>query len=207
MGKNLADVQNLATEINKYVQSYDSQENIPAIEVDILLQKTRELYDSLMNIKQPATVVATEVSAVEEKQPEQTPVESPSDDILFVVETPQPEETKEEIVEVPKAEATPTEEAKPKQELFTPKQVTDLSSKLGGKPISEIMSAIGLNDRIRYRAVLFNKDQELFVKTVGVLNDLKTFDDAVAYLQKEFSWDFENADVQEFMKLVARRYL
>ena len=44
------DIQKLVQEIATYCNSYTSADSIPTIEVDILKQKTRELYDKLSRI-------------------------------------------------------------------------------------------------------------------------------------------------------------
>jgi len=216
MDKNLVEIQKRAADVNRYVQAYDSQSVIPAIEIDIVLQKTRELYDLLSELKQVVPdkngVEPTEKPVVETAK-EQAPAEEQIIDVLSVKDEPVQEEQipepKVEEVSQPEPEPTPepVEEPAKKQELFTPKQVTDLGTKLGKKPIAEIMGAIGINDRVRYRYVLFNRNQDLFENTIAVLNGLPNFYEAIEYLKKEFDWDFESADVQDFLAIVERRYL
>jgi len=214
MDKNLVEIQKRAADVNRYVQAYDSQSVIPAIELDILLQKTRELYDLLSELKQVAPtekVVESAEKPVEKPVEEQAPAEEQIIDVLSVKDEPVQEEQipdpKVEEVSQPEPTPEPIEEQTTKREVFTPKQVTDLGTKLGKKPISEIMGAIGINDRVRYRYVLFNRNQDLFENTIAVLNGLPNFYEAIEYLKKEFDWDFESADVQDFLAIVERRYL
>ena len=214
MDKNLVEIQKRAADVNRYVQAYDSQLVIPAIELDIVLQKTRELYDLLSELKQVVPdkngVEPTEKPVVETAK-EQAPAEEQIIDVLSVKDEPVQEEQipepKVEEVSQPEPTPEPIEEQTTKREVFTPKQVTDLGTKLGKKPISEIMGAIGINDRVRYRYVLFNRNQDLFENTIAVLNGLPNFYEAIEYLKKEFDWDFESADVQDFLAIVERRYL
>ena len=208
MGKNLVEIQKRAADVNRYVQTYDSQSVIPAIEIDILLQKTRELYDLLSELKQ----VAPDKKIVESpEKPVEEPikVQAPAEDTIIEVLSFDNEPAQEEPVSEKKQEENPepVEDSAAKREVFTPKQVTDLGTKLGKKPISEIMGAIGINDRVRYRYVLFNRNQDLFENTISVLNGLTSFDEAITYLKNEFEWDFESADVQDFLAIVERRYL
>ncbi|MBR4689185.1 MAG: hypothetical protein IKO90_01850 [Bacteroidales bacterium] len=214
MDKNLVEIQKRAADVNRYVQAYDSQSVIPAIELDILLQKTRELYDLLSELKQVAPtekVVESAEKPVEKPVEEQAPAEEQIIDVLSVKDEPVQEEQipdpKVEEVSQPEPTPEPIEEQTTKREVFTPKQVTDLGTKLGKKPIAEIMGAIGINDRVRYRYVLFNRNQDLFENTIAVLNGLPNFYEAIEYLKKEFDWDFESADVQDFLAIVERRYL
>ena len=69
------------------------------------------------------------------------------------------------------------------------------------------MSAIGPNDRIRFRAALFSKNQELFENTVTLLNHLNSYEEAVSYLKNTFDLDYESSDVTDFLAIVERRYL
>lgn len=202
MEKNLAEIQKLVSEISRYVSGYAPNTDIPDVERAILLQKTCELYDQL---KFPQRLVVETVENTDQPVAKEEPRQG--DDILFVVEEPQ-HEVKQEVE--PIVETTSQEKAVVSESLgdnFTPKQVTDLGSKLGRTPIPEIMKAIGINNQFRFRSELFQKNQDLFTETVAVLNGLSSFDEAMAYLKKNFNWDYENPAVVEFLSIVERRYL
>lgn len=222
MENTLAEIQKLVKEIDSYTASYSSLSNIPTIELDILRQKTSFLYDLLTQVKNSPEETPSNVEEVVEEQPKieeiqaveevAEPISEPEKkeeeaqqepEILFEVD----EKQLETPAEPQETETTQNPEPERKQEAFASKQATDLGSKLGMTPIKEIMSAISINDRFRFRLELFNKDQELFVRTVGVLNDCKSFSNALAYLQKNFEWDYEKKEVEEFLQIVERRFL
>ncbi len=222
MENTLAEIQKLVKEIDSYTVSYSSLSTVPTIELDILRQKTSTLYDLLTQVKNSPEETPSKVEEVVEEQTEQPKTEEIQTVEEVTEPISEPEGKEEEVPQEPeilfevdeKQLETPTEpqkaetpEPERKQEIFAPKQAADLGSKLGMTPIKEIMSAIGINDRFRFRLELFNKDQELFVRTVGILNDCKSFSDALAYLQKNFDWDYEKKEVEEFLQIVERRFL
>ncbi|MBO4776989.1 MAG: hypothetical protein J5588_00725, partial [Bacteroidales bacterium] len=113
MDKNLVEIQKRAADVNRYVQAYDSQSVIPAIELDIVLQKTRELYDLLSELKQvepTEKVVESVEKTVEKPVEEQAPAEEQIIDVLSVKDEPVQEEQIPEpkVEEVSQPEPTPS---------------------------------------------------------------------------------------------------
>ncbi|HEY4787451.1 MAG TPA: hypothetical protein VIH57_15440 [Bacteroidales bacterium] len=84
---------------------------------------------------------------------------------------------------------------------------TDLSKKMQNQPIKDIFSAINLNDKFLFIKELFNNDAALYQSTIEKLNSAGNFNDAVRYLDSNFSWDFSKPMVQDFLELVRRRFL
>ena len=179
----ISDIKKILEEINSCINKYPSLQEIPAIERDIILQKLRSVYDSFCF---PTNTVCEQA---EQPTPTISVVEQPT-----VVETPKPAPTPQEPKETP-------------QDIFAARPRTDLNSMLGKKPISDIMSAIGPNDRVRFRAALFSKNQELFENTVTLLNHLNSYEEAVSYLKNTFDLDYESSDVTDFLAIVESRYL
>jgi hypothetical protein len=85
--------------------------------------------------------------------------------------------------------------------------VTDLSKKMQSQPIKDIFSAINLNDKFLFIKELFNNDAALYQSTIEKLNNAANFNDAVRYLDGNFTWDFSETLVQNFLELVRRRFL
>ena len=199
---NNSDIKKLLDEINSCIGKYQSLQEIPTIERDIILQKLRSVYDSLCF---PAN---TACEQVEQPTPKVSVVEQQPVIEKLEVEEPQvqPEDTAIKI-ETPIATTIQQEQSQTPQDIFSAKPRTDLNSVLGKKPISDIMSAIGPNDRVRFRAALFSKNQELFENTVSLLNHLNSYEEAVSYLKNTFDLDYESSDVTDFLAIVERRYL
>ncbi|OFX87796.1 MAG: hypothetical protein A2W99_15885 [Bacteroidetes bacterium GWF2_33_16] len=83
----------------------------------------------------------------------------------------------------------------------------DVSSKLKSKPIKDINSAIGLNDKFVFIRELFNGDKNQFGETIQLLNNFDTFENAISYLKDSFTWDFEDENVEKLVELVRRKYI
>lgn len=75
------------------------------------------------------------------------------------------------------------------------------------QPVSDILVAIGLNDRFLFTRELFNNDSVLFRSTINQLNNLGGYDEAIDHLKKSFSWDAEDLVADQFLQIVKRRYL
>ena len=78
-------------------------------------------------------------------------------------------------------------------------------SKIKGKPVTKIKSAIGLNDRFLYTRELFGNESSKFETTVDHLDQLNNLHEAVDYLSKNFQWTKNEASLK-FMELVKRRF-
>ncbi len=235
MKNSFTEIQKTLSNLASSVDTLSTTGTVTAIERDILLAKTRQLYEEILSLTvaqaapvveapQPAKEVVAEtvIEVTSEPITQPEPVKEP-DPIVEAKPEPVVEPAKpvqEEItfvveeVAAPKVEAPsiPVEQPtaqpeQPKQE--TPKfaQVTDLGSKLAQKPIKDIFSALSINERYMFRSQLFNNDQDLFMKSINTLNESKDFKTALEFIKTHFSWDFESKDVQRFLSIVERRFL
>jgi len=83
----------------------------------------------------------------------------------------------------------------------------DISSKIQSAPISNIGSALGVNDRFKLINDLFNGDKDSFQKTIGILNGAANFNEAFNYITSSFDWDMEEDSVQLLLELVRRKFI
>lgn len=75
------------------------------------------------------------------------------------------------------------------------------------RPVKDIKSAIGINDRFYFQRELFNGDSDLFNSIIDKLNLLNDIESAEKLLADNFNWDKNNDAVQSFKDIVRRRYL
>ncbi len=80
-----------------------------------------------------------------------------------------------------------------------------LEFKLSNRPVENIQSAIGINDRFQYIRELFDGSSEKFSQTVSELDNLGNITEAVRYLQGNFKWK-KNETSLKFINLVKRRF-
>ncbi|MDX1651434.1 MAG: hypothetical protein R3277_03005 [Brumimicrobium sp.] len=84
-----------------------------------------------------------------------------------------------------------------------------LMNKLAAKKIESLKGAIGLNDKMQFISELFNKDADLFNKTIDSLDNQESHEAAIRQLSKiavEQNWDSDSSIVEDFVKLIDRRY-
>lgn len=125
-----------------------------------------------------------------------------------VVEKPV-EVIKEVVVEKPVVVAAPIVEPEPAPVKEEPRPVKEetVSPKAAvyGKAVEDIRQAISLGDRFLYQRELFDQNAELMQRTLTELNELGSFDEAVAYINR-FGWDTESSTYQQFIVTLHRRF-
>ncbi len=83
-------------------------------------------------------------------------------------------------------------------------------NKIQKPPISDIKSAIGINDKFQFINELFAGSAEEFNDSIQRLNTFESAEKAVLYfvnLEQKFSWKEGNEAAKRLAELVERRYL
>ena len=126
------------------------------------------------------------------------------------IEIPEEEELPKEVVEVVK---TPTPYEVDFQDLNTKlsgKEENSVVDQLQRQPISDLTTAIGLNERYLYSNELFGGNMEDFRTALKELNSKSNAEEAFNYfngdLASKYAWDLENELVTSLKLLVARRF-
>lgn len=83
----------------------------------------------------------------------------------------------------------------------------DMASHLKNKPIADLTKAIGINDKFLFTKELFNGNAELYSKSIRQLNSYTDINDALIYIQENFSWDENNEAANQLIDLVRRKLL
>jgi hypothetical protein len=117
------------------------------------------------------------------------------------VVTPQPivEVQEEEKEEVPEVIEKPI--VKETKTYSYPTQTT-----LFGSSVDDIRQAISLGDRFLFQRELFGGNGELMQKTLDILNQKHDFDDALAYINKNFDWNQDSSTYELFINVLHRRF-
>lgn len=165
----------------------------------------------------------------EEEKPEKEVVEEPLpepvyvDDKLvhFVKEVPEDQilerdlgygepVVKEELFKMPHVEDSDFEIAKP--ETLGEKMIQEdhsLAAKFQQNPVRDLKSVIGINDKFLFVNELFGGSMEKYNKSIENLNDLKTLNGAMIYLNElkiELQWNSSNEAYRKLSELVARKF-
>ena len=84
-----------------------------------------------------------------------------------------------------------------------------LADKLQQNPLHDLKSAIGINDKFLFVNELFGGSMEKYNKSIENLNDLKTLNGAMIYLNElkiELQWNSSNEAYQKLKELVSRKF-
>ncbi|MES2591032.1 MAG: hypothetical protein V4608_04020 [Bacteroidota bacterium] len=109
------------------------------------------------------------------------------------------EETITAVLEIPETEIKPL-----------PKAANSSFNKIQKPPLSDIKSAIGINDKFQFINELFGGNVEEFNNGIQMLNTSETIENAVLYLsrlEQKFNWKVDNEAAKRLSELVERRYL
>lgn len=86
-----------------------------------------------------------------------------------------------------------------------------LAQKLKQKPIEDLVSAIGINQKFRFISQLFNDDQTAFEASIEKLNTFGSYIEADEYIQntlsEQYGWNPKDPAVKELIDLAQRRHL
>lgn len=81
-----------------------------------------------------------------------------------------------------------------------------VATSLNSSKIERIQTAITIADRFRFQRELFAGDAVKMAETVETLNKMKSLDEALAYIEKNFSWDMDQQVTMDFIRIVERRF-
>lgn len=245
-------------EVQNIVSQYGAEKDLQTIDIDLSLQKVREVYDLLLNLKREVGeaehpknegtasmkspgVVQNEVTQEETRvfEPElpggtelvfETEAETKVDEkpnLEPKVQEKNVEET-EQVVNAPEktisqaekqsrvkskvekkflGDSFSREQATLNEELSGSKSASDLSSRLTTRPISNISSAIGLNEKFEIIHNLFGGDSAKYEHALSVLNVATNFNEAYNYLSENFNWDMDAPIVQRILELIRRKLI
>ncbi len=209
-------------EIEKLVSDFAGVDQISAIDMDLTLEKVRNLYDILLLIKQSDTGKGDGgKKQAGEAEKDLTGTVQPAEN-----EIPDEhlKETEADNISAEKKDMGTSD----KQSVSTDKVISgrfksgqdsihdsisklqhadDLSTQLQAKPISNIADAIGINDKFTFINELFDGDAEKYNKTIEILNEVVNFNDGYNYLIGNYTWDMDSTLVQKILNLIRRKLI
>lgn len=139
-----------------------------------------------------------------------------------IITGPEPEPV---VMPLPVAEPKPepTHSVEPEPQINVEEEVLTLNQKmsaqlttsrmsdhLGAQAITDLKSAISLNDKLLYIKDLFNGYSLAYSEAIEILNRFKTFEEAEKFLQSSYAtknnWADKQATVDKLYDLLKRRY-
>ncbi len=226
---NMPNITNLEVLIDKMrllVANLSKQDKISRIDLDLLMDYTRQLYDLLLEAasrksqpQQPAPKApAVEKQPLPEQKPPKpaTPPEAPvnNNEGLHEEIRKNLEEIKQQKSSIRKpAPAKPLvsdeeEEEDSLNDRFAKQEV--LVDKLKKKPIRDLSKAIDLNDKFWFINELFDGNPSAFTEALDKLNRQSSLEEAMAVIEQEiypkFNWEGKDRIRKKFMSFVERRF-
>lgn len=87
------------------------------------------------------------------------------------------------------------------------KKSTDvIGEKLIKNKLSDIQTAIGINDRFLFIRELFENNAEAYNSSIKFINETSNFSVIEEHFKSNTNWDFENPTVIQFMELTKRKF-
>lgn len=164
------------------------------------------------------------VESPKEELPVFEPVEMPQEE--EAIEEPEPVEDYREVAEEPEQQEE-NDEPLPfvndfgkddsEYELDVPETLVEhlqhddnsLAAKLQQKSINELKAAIGINDKFLFVNELFGGSMEKYNRSIENLDDMKTLNGTLIYLNElkvELQWNSSNEAYQKLLNLIHRKF-
>ena len=204
---NITEIITQVADIGEMISRMKTEGPVPSIEIDIVLEKIRNLYTDVSNLKELNLPAAKPVKVKDEK-PSKVQVEEPAkqDKVQEEKTVVKPEN---KVSEEP---ATIADKFKGEKKFINERfgdngNRQDLSSKLQSKPILDIGTSLGLNDRFKLINELFKGDKDSYLRTIDILDSASNFNEAFNYISTSYDWDMEDDSVQMLLDLVRRKFI
>ena len=204
---NITEIITQVGDIGEMISRMKAEGPVSVIEIDIVLEKIRNLYTDVSNLK-GQNLAAIKAEKVKAEKPAKIQAEEPAkqDRIQEEVTAIKPENI---VSEEP---ATIADKFKGEKKFINERlgdngKRTDLSSKLQSKPIRDIGTSLGLNDRFKLINELFNGDKDSYQQSIKILDSATNFNEAFNYINTTYDWDMEDDSVQMLLDLVRRKFI
>lgn len=190
-----------AQEIGKLTESFTGYHTIPPLYLDLTMSKVKHLYAELLLLKEQGKELnmeqVEELLNGKQKHPE-------------ISKPPRQQEEKkttEREKTFPKQEVPKNENPAKHEQLNKKREEHFLATQLKHDPIKDIKKSISLNEKIWFIKELFGGDIETYNNTLAKINQFDYLEQALDFLDKRFTWDYDNTTVKDFMEFVYRRFI
>jgi hypothetical protein len=201
----------LINSIKEHSDNIGEKEHIPQLELELILHKIEKLYQKsiVFNYLNSVPEVRENVpQPIPEKK--ELPIEAKKQVTPPVEVKPEPK-TEVKPVDLFGSEMPPVQEKKIEKKIIKDEKPEQKpQSKIHRPAISDLRSAIGINDKFQYINELFGGNTQEYEIAIQQLNTAVTMESAMEYfmsIQQLYNWDNEHETVKRLFDLVERRYL
>lgn len=155
----------------------------------------------------------------EDWEEEENEAEETYNNLKNIIPEPEPVAVQPETKQESNAQPTvkPEPQIAEEEEILTLNQkmsarmaTSRMSDHLGAQAVTDLKSAISLNDKLLYIKDLFNGYSLAYSEAIEILNRYKTFEEAEKFLQASYAtknnWADKQATVDKLYELLKRRY-
>ncbi len=201
---------------------YRNDREMSRLDLDILMEHTRDLYELLCDYQVADVAVEAEMPETRE-EPDMNGENGDADTVPVLEEPEEPEEPEipaekvtKHVLEVDENDLDEEDWEDEDDEMFRiePESMepedNSLAARLQRSHVSDIRMAIGINDKVMIVNDLFGGSVERYNKSIDALNDFPTLSGARVYmseLQIELQWDTELEAYKLLNDLVERRFI
>lgn len=159
---------------------------------------------------QPAAPLAEKAEKEVEAEPQPTLLIEQEPEPIAEEQKPVIEEQKpiEEEVKPIAEEAKPAVSHKetPAEPAVAKPQPNSLNDLLERQHLSDFRKAFSLNDRFRFRRELFSGSETLMNQVIADLNEIKSYEESIAYINKVLHGSVEEEAMADFLQLIEKRF-
>jgi hypothetical protein len=215
-----------AEEIRQLMARLEKRNEISTIELDLILEKLRSIYDLVLDMQSALIVKADpELEIVEKTEASVSlPIEDPEEKTPEQVQQKRKDAAREQVERDLKKPEVQNEEkssgssfvsdrfktSKPSlnEELAAKTKSKEIPTNSKTRPTSAgISSSLGLNEKFEIINELFGGDKNKFDQTMQELNMAGSFVEAYNHLNSTFNWDMDNAYVQRLLEIIRRKLI
>ena len=119
---------------------------------------------------------------------------------------PEPEEEPEEEDSGIRTYRIVRENAPTLGDLLEKTEDNSLAARLQRKPVSDLISAIGINDKFLMTRDLFDGDEDAYAEAIAELDECETLDDCMIYIAENYEWNPDSEGAKFIMQLLERKH-
>jgi hypothetical protein len=215
-----------AEEIRQLMARLEKRNEISTIELDLILEKLRSIYDLVLDMQSAITVKNDPELEIVKKKETSVPPTTESAEVKTPeqVQQDRKDAAREHLERDLKKTEVQNEEkssrstfvsdrfktSKPSlnEELAAKTKSKEMPANSKAKPTSAgISNSLGLNEKFEIINELFGGDKNKFDQTMQDLNSAGSFVEAYNYLNSTFNWDMDNTYVQRILEIIRRKLI
>ena len=198
-------------ELELIVKSMREMENIPEVMRELAISKTQNMLDKFSCLEGKQSLPKEDVAELEIPPcvRNDDSITCSSDDFESSDECEHDFERATDGVTQshPVSNQQPEEKKIVTNEKFTsPVSTVNTVKRVESRFVQNLRKAININDRYRYRKELFDGDTGLMNSVIDKLDAMKSLEEAMAYVRREFVWDEKSITVTDFYLLLENRF-